>query len=122
MASRHRAASFHESESFPVFDLRVKRTGVWSICPLPSPRRRRRRNLFRTNTTAVTVEDPYQWLEKDDDPEVKAWSDAQNQRTRALSRQVAGSGGDREAIDGVARENFARAIPRSSRDREFCSR
>ena len=30
----------------------------------------------------MTVEDPYQWLEKDDDPEVKAWSAAQNQRTR----------------------------------------
>jgi prolyl oligopeptidase len=31
----------------------------------------------------VKVEDDYQWLEKDDDPEVKAWSDAQNHRTRA---------------------------------------
>src|SRR5438128_11562738 len=30
----------------------------------------------------VTVEDPYQWLEQDNDPQVKAWSDAQNQRTR----------------------------------------
>jgi prolyl oligopeptidase len=31
----------------------------------------------------MKVEDPYQWLEKDDDPAVKAWSDQQNQRTRA---------------------------------------
>src|SRR5205814_4198241 len=30
----------------------------------------------------VKVQDDYQWLEKDDDPAVKAWSDAQNQRTR----------------------------------------
>jgi prolyl oligopeptidase len=30
----------------------------------------------------VKVEDNYQWLEQDDDPAVKAWSDAQNQRTR----------------------------------------
>src|SRR4029077_1367888 len=30
----------------------------------------------------VTVEDPYQWLEQDNDPQVKAWSDAQNQRAR----------------------------------------
>ena len=30
----------------------------------------------------VTVEDPYQWLEADDDSHVKAWSDAQNQQTR----------------------------------------
>jgi prolyl oligopeptidase len=29
------------------------------------------------------VEDDYQWLENDDDPAVKAWSDAENQRTRA---------------------------------------
>jgi prolyl oligopeptidase len=31
----------------------------------------------------VKVEDPYQWLETDDDPTVKGWSDAQNQQTRA---------------------------------------
>src|SRR4029450_5086030 len=30
----------------------------------------------------VTVEDSYQWLEEDNDPQVKSWSDAQNQRTR----------------------------------------
>ena len=29
------------------------------------------------------VEDDYQWLENDDDPAVKAWSNAENQRTRA---------------------------------------
>ena len=31
----------------------------------------------------IKVEDPYQWLENDDDPAVKAWSDAENKRTRA---------------------------------------
>src|SRR5258705_1682890 len=30
----------------------------------------------------VTVEDPYQWLEADDDSQVKAGSDTQNQQTR----------------------------------------
>ena len=35
-----------------------------------------------TEYHGVTVEDPYQWLEEDNDPQVKAWSDAQNQRTR----------------------------------------
>src|ERR1044071_4886822 len=35
-----------------------------------------------TEYHGVTVEDPYQWLEADDDGQVKAWSDAQNQRTR----------------------------------------
>src|SRR5439155_27389255 len=28
----------------------------------------------------TAVEDPYQWLEKDDEPDVKAWANAQNQR------------------------------------------
>ncbi|MEI9886621.1 MAG: prolyl oligopeptidase family serine peptidase [Rhizomicrobium sp.] len=31
----------------------------------------------------VRVADPYRWLENADDPKVKAWSDAQNARTRA---------------------------------------
>jgi prolyl oligopeptidase len=30
----------------------------------------------------VTVPDPYRWLEKSDDPQVKQWSHAQNQRAR----------------------------------------
>jgi prolyl oligopeptidase len=32
----------------------------------------------------VEVADPHRWLEDDDDPEVAAWCDAQNQRTRAV--------------------------------------
>src|SRR5438874_2822536 len=35
-----------------------------------------------TEYHGVTVEDPYQWLEEDTNPQVKAWSAAQNQRTR----------------------------------------
>ena len=35
-----------------------------------------------TEYHGVTVEDSYQWLEADDDSQVKAWSDAQNQQTR----------------------------------------
>lgn len=31
----------------------------------------------------VVVKDPYRWLENGDDPKVQAWSDAQNDRTRA---------------------------------------
>ena len=45
-----------------------------------------------TTYQGVTVDDPYQWLEKDDEPDVKAWSDAQNQRTRQYLDQVAGPG------------------------------
>src|SRR5262245_19951218 len=35
-----------------------------------------------TEYHGVTVEDPYQWLEADDDSQVTAWSGAQNQQTR----------------------------------------
>jgi prolyl oligopeptidase len=31
----------------------------------------------------VKVDDPYQWLEDDHNPDVIEWSDEQNQRTRA---------------------------------------
>jgi protease II len=43
----------------------------------------------------TTVEDPYQWLEKDNDPEVKAWSDAHNQRTRDYLDKVPDRQNDR---------------------------
>src|SRR5207244_11137001 len=43
----------------------------------------------------VKVQDDYQWLEKDDDPEVSAWSNAQNQRTRAYLDKLP----DRAAIE-----------------------
>src|ERR1700685_3907101 len=42
----------------------------------------------------VAVHDPYRWLEDADDPKVKAWTAAQNARTRAdLDRLT-----DRDAI------------------------
>ena len=44
----------------------------------------------------VKVEDDYQWLEKDNDPAVKAWSDAQNRHTRAYLDKSARSRRDRE--------------------------
>ena len=44
----------------------------------------------------VKVEDNYQWLENDADPAVKAWSDTQNQKTRAY-------------IDKLPAGNFVRA-------------
>src|SRR2546429_1311676 len=55
----------------------------------------------------VKVEDPYQWLEKDDDPAVKAWSDAQNQRTRAYLDKLP----DRAAIEKQLTEWFAKTSP-----------
>ena len=53
------------------------------------------------------VEDPYQWLEKDDDIEVKAWSDAQNQRTRDYVDKLP----DRAAIEKQLTEWYAKTSP-----------
>ena len=55
----------------------------------------------------VKVEDPYQWLEKDDDPAVKAWSNAQNQQTRAYLDKLP----DRAAIEKQLTEWFAKTSP-----------
>src|SRR5438128_4245492 len=55
----------------------------------------------------VKVEDPYQWLEKDDDPAIKAWSDAQNRRTRAYLDKLP----DRAAIEKQLTEWYAKTSP-----------
>ncbi|HKS32065.1 MAG TPA: prolyl oligopeptidase family serine peptidase [Chthoniobacterales bacterium] len=56
---------------------------------------------------AVKVKDDYQWLEKDDDPAVKAWSDAQNQRTRKYLDKLP----DRAAIEKQLTDWFAKTSP-----------
>jgi prolyl oligopeptidase len=55
----------------------------------------------------TTVEDPYQWLEKDDDPEVKAWSKAQNQRTRTYLDELP----DRAGIEKQLTDWYAKTSP-----------
>jgi prolyl oligopeptidase len=55
----------------------------------------------------VTVEDPYQWLENDEDPEVKTWSDAQSQRTRAYLDKLP----DRAATEKQLTEWYAKTSP-----------
>src|SRR6266446_4965469 len=55
----------------------------------------------------VTVEDPYQWLEQDNDPQVKAWSGAQNQRTRQYLDRLP----DRAAIEKQLTEWYAKTAP-----------
>ena len=55
----------------------------------------------------TTVEDPYQWLEKDEDAEVKTWSDAQNQRTRGYLDKLP----DRAAIEKQLTEWYAKTSP-----------
>src|SRR2546430_17398879 len=65
-----------------------------------------------TEYQGVTVEDPYQWLEKDDEPDVKAWSAAQNQRTR----QYLGPATDRDIAWAA---DFARPTRLSRPGRRF---
>src|SRR5438105_14662385 len=55
----------------------------------------------------VKVEDDYQWLEKDDDPAVKAWSDAQNRRARAYLDKLP----DRGAIEKRLTDWYAKTSP-----------
>ena len=53
------------------------------------------------------IEDPYQWLEQDDDSAVKSWSDAQNQRTRAYLDKLP----ERSAIEKQLTEWYAKTSP-----------
>src|SRR6202521_1694529 len=55
----------------------------------------------------VKVQDDYQWLEKDDDPTVKAWSEAQNQRTRAYLDKLP----DRAASEKQLTNWYAKTSP-----------
>ena len=53
------------------------------------------------------VEDPYQWLEKDDDPAVKAWSDKQNERTRSYLDKLP----ERAAVEKQLTDWYAKTSP-----------
>jgi prolyl oligopeptidase len=55
----------------------------------------------------MKVEDPYQWLENDDDPQVKTWSEAQNKRTRAYLDKLS----DRAAIEKQLTDWYAKTSP-----------
>jgi prolyl oligopeptidase len=60
-----------------------------------------------TEYHGVTVEDPYQWLENDEDSQVKAWSDAENQRTRKYLDSLP----DRAAVEKQLQEWYAKTSP-----------
>ena len=60
-----------------------------------------------TTYQGVTVEDLYQWLEEDNDPQVKAWSGAQNQRTRQYLDKLP----DRAAVEKQLTEWYAKTSP-----------
>jgi len=60
-----------------------------------------------TEYHGVTVEDPYQWLEEDNNPQVKAWSAAQNQRTRQYLDKLP----DHAAVEKQLTEWYAKTSP-----------
>jgi prolyl oligopeptidase len=55
----------------------------------------------------IKVEDPYQWLENDTDPAVKAWSDAQNQQARSYLDKLP----DRAGIEKQLTDWYAKTSP-----------
>lgn len=55
----------------------------------------------------VEVADPYRWLEDGDDPEVRAWSSAQNERTRAVLDALPDHGRWHAAVLGLLRPGVA---------------
>jgi len=65
------------------------------------------KKLVSTEYHGVTVEDSYQWLENDEDPQVKAWSGAENQRTRQYLDKLP----DRAAIERQLTEWYAKTSP-----------
>src|SRR5213592_2945236 len=60
-----------------------------------------------TEYHGVTVEDPYQWLEEDNNPQVNAWSAAQNQRKRQCLDKLP----DRAAVEKQLTEWYAKTSP-----------
>ena len=60
-----------------------------------------------TEYNGLTVEDPYHWLENDDDSQVKAWSSVQNQRTRKYLDSLP----DRAAIEKQLSDWYAKTSP-----------
>jgi prolyl oligopeptidase len=75
--------------------------------PAAEPAPETRKKPVSTDYQGVTVEDPYQWLEEDNDPQVKSWSDAQNQRTRQYLDKLP----DRAAIEKQLTEWYAKTSP-----------
>src|ERR1044072_9034581 len=60
-----------------------------------------------TKYQGVTVDDPYQWLEKDDEPAGEGWLDTQNQPPRQYLDQLP----DRRAIEKQLTEWYAKTSP-----------
>jgi prolyl oligopeptidase len=78
-----------------------------SVLPAVEPAPETPKRPVSTKYQDVTVEDPYQWLEEDNNPQVKSWSDARNQRTRQYLDKLP----DRAAIEKQLTEWYAKTSP-----------
>lgn len=70
--------------------------------PAPAPKK-----PVTNEYQGVKVQDDYQWLESDNDPAVKAWSDGQNQKTRAYLDKLP----DRALLEKQLTEWYAKTSP-----------
>src|SRR6476619_6340692 len=81
----HRCARYSASMKIRLFVvsgmLGLLMMNVRAVEPEPAPAAEKKPVFNEYHGTKV--EDDYQWLENDNDPAVKAWSDAENKRTRA---------------------------------------
>jgi prolyl oligopeptidase len=87
--------------------------------PSRAPAEEGRRPLTRTSETVetlhgVAVTDPYRWLEDGASPEVKAWTDDQNARTRRYLDAIEGRGRLEKEITSALEVGFV-AAPQARR-------
>jgi prolyl oligopeptidase len=84
---------------------------VWIVAPLnlfgAEPLPQTPKKPVTDDYRGVKVEDNYQWLEQDDDPAVKAWSDAQSRQTREYLDKLP----DRTAIEKQLTDWYAKTSP-----------
>ena len=73
------------------------------------------------NLHGTKVTDPYRWLEDQDNPQTRAWIDAQNQYTLAYLSRVQGRDKIQQRLEALRRYD-SRSIPVVRGERYFYSR
>src|SRR4029077_20876591 len=73
-----------------------------------------------TEYHGVTVEDPYQWLQTDEDSQEKEWSDAQNEQTRKYLESFPNRAGNKKQLQewyAKTRASYFSPVSRSATGR-----
>ncbi len=92
---------------FPAIVLFILLTGFLHEAPAADADFQTAKKPMTDQYQGTPVEDPYQWLEKDDDPAVKAWSDKQNERTRSYLDKLP----ERAAVEKQLADWYAKTSP-----------